>query len=204
MSEKEKMLSGQLYNPSDDKLDKMRIRSHDLCHKYNSLSEKNETRKTILADLVPNIGSDCDIQGPLFFDYGEFITIGDKVFINYNFTVLDCAQVSIGSNVMIGPNVSLLPPVHPLRFQQRNIKRTTDGKLYNYEYAKPITIKDNCWLAGNVTVIGGVTIGEGSVIGAGSVVTKDIPANSLAVGNPCKVVREITYEDSLELPNNAI
>ena len=92
-----------------------------------------------------------------------------------------------------------MTPVHPLRYQDRNIRVKDDGTLYDYEYAKPITIKKNCWIASNVTICGGVTIGEGCVIGAGSVVTKDIPANSFAAGNPCRVIREITEEDAIDL-----
>ena len=105
---------------------------------------------------------------------------------------------TIGKNVFFGPNVSLLTPIHPLRWQDRNPYVKQDGTLTDKEYAKPITIGDNCWIAGNVTICGGVTIGDGCVIGAESVVTRDIPPNSLAVGVPCHVVREITEADSLE------
>ena len=118
--------------------------------------------------------------------------------MNFNFTCLDCAPVKIGCNVFMGPNVSLLTPMHPFRFQERNIYKREDGVYTDREYAKPITIGDNCWLAGNVTVCGGVTIGSGSVIGAGSVVTRDIPSGVLAAGNPCRVIREITEEDRLK------
>ena len=127
----------------------------------------------------------------------EFTTIGENTFANFNFTVLDTCPVHIGNNVFIGPNVSLVTPMHPFRYQERNIKFKPDGTAYDDEYAKPITIGDNCWLASNVVVTGGVTIGEGCVIGAGSVVTKDIPPHSLAVGNPCKVIRQITEADSI-------
>ena len=105
--------------------------------------------------------------------------------------------MTIGDNVMLGPNVSLLTAKHPLRYQQRNL-REVDGQLLDYEFDAPITIEDNCWLGGNVTVLGGVTIGAGSVIGAGTVVTKDVPANSLVVGNPGRVVRQITEADRLQ------
>lgn len=113
-------------------------------------------------------------------------------------TCVDCCPVTIGDNVFIGPNVSLLTPMHPLRWQDRNQYLKADGTATDKEYAKPITIGDNCWLASNVTVCGVVTIGEGCVIGAGSVVTRDIPANTLAVGVPCRPIREITAEDALE------
>lgn len=105
--------------------------------------------------------------------------------------------MTIGDNVMLGPNVTLATPLHALRYQQRNLRTRADGSQFDLEYGKPLTIEDNCWLASNVTVTGGVTIGEGSVIGAGSIVTRDIPAHSLAVGNPCRVIRPITPDDTL-------
>ncbi len=100
-------------------------------------------------------------------------------------------------DVFMGPNVTLATPMHPLLPEERNVRRRPDGGFYNLEYAKPITIEDNCWLASNVTVCGGVTIGEGCVIGAGSVVTRSIPAHSLAAGNPCRVIRTLTEEDRM-------
>ncbi|CAH0418910.1 sugar O-acetyltransferase [Periweissella ghanensis] len=200
MTEEAKMLAGQIYDPSDATLLAYRQHARKLCQDYNNLADGDPTRATIIQELIPNMGADCEIQGPIALDYGRFTTLGSRVFINYNFTALDCAPITIGDNVLIGPNVALLAPVHPLRHHQRNIQARPDGSLYNLEYAKPITIEKNCWLAGNVTVIGGVTIGEGSVIGAGSVVTRDIPANSLAVGNPCRVIRQITADDDLEMP----
>ena len=135
---------------------------------------------------------------PVQFDYGCFTSIGTNFYANFNFTCVDCCPVTIGENVFLGPNVSLLTPIHPLRWQDRNQYVKQDGTLADKEYAKPITIGNNCWIAGNVTICGGVTIGDGCVIGAGSVVTRDIPPNSLAVGVPCHVVREITEADSLE------
>ena len=99
---------------------------------------------------------------------------------------------------MIGPNVTLATPMHPLLPEERNVRQREDGSYYSLEYAKPITIEKNCWIAAGVTVCGGVTIGEGSVIGAGSIVTKDIPPNSLAAGNPCRVIRELTEADRIE------
>lgn len=134
------------------------------------------------------------LQGPIFFDYGCNTRIGEKSYANFNFTVLDCAPVSIGNNVFIGPNVSILTPMHPLRWQERNMFEKPDGSLTDLEYAKPITIEDNCWIAGNVTICGGVTIGAGSVIGAGSMVTRDIPQGVVAVGNPCRVLKKVEQE----------
>lgn len=193
-SEQTKMLSGKLYNPNDPALHNLRHHARKLTYAYNQLAITDPKRETLLKELIPHIGLGCDIQGPIAADYGCFTTLGDNVFINYNLTLLDCAPIFIGDNTMLGPNVSLLTPVHPLRFQERNIRQDNQGNSYNYEYAKSIVIEENCWLAGNVTVIGGVTIG------AGSVVTRDIPANSIAVGNPCRVIREITEADKMTLP----
>ena len=156
-------------------------------------------RGKIVSELVPNMGKRGFVQGPVQFDYGVFTEIGDNFYANFNLTVLDCCKVTIGDNVMIGPNVSILTPVHPLCWQDRNMRFKPDGSPYDLEYAKPITIGSNCWIAGNVTICGGVTIGSGCVIGAGSVVTRDIPENSLAVGNPCRVIREITEADRMEI-----
>ena len=200
MTEKEKMLGSRLYDPSDKELAQMRKEAHNLCRKYNSLPEDDKGREALLNALIPNRGKGAFLQGPIQFDYGSFTEIGDNFYANFNLTILDCCKVKIGDNVMIGPNVSILTPVHPLRWQERNARFRADGSAYDYEYAKPIEIGDNCWIAGNVTICGGVKIGSGCVIGAGSVVTKDIPDNCLAVGNPCRVLREITEADKMELP----
>lgn len=195
--EKEKMLSGRLYDPSDPELARLRALAHDLSREYNALSEQDQRRQEILSQLLGKMGENVYFQGPVQFDYGCFTTIGKNSYANFNLTVLDCCPVSIGENVFFGPNVSLLTPMHPLRWQERNPYAKADGTMTDQEYAKPITIESNCWIAGNVTVCGGVRIGEGSVIGAGSVVTRDIPAGVLAAGNPCRVIRPITQEDSI-------
>ena len=199
MNEKEKMIAGMVYDASADGLPELRAKAHKLCAEYNSTLETEEKKRAkIMRALLPNAEESAYLQGPFYCDYGENIKIGKNFYANFNLTVLDCCPVEIGDDVFIGPNVSLLTPVHPLRWQQRNAKVKPDGTVYDHEYAKPIKIGKNCWLAGNVTVIGGVTIGEGCVIGAGSVVTRDIPPNTLAVGNPCKVLRKITEKDDLK------
>lgn len=198
MQEKEKMLAGLIYDPADQELAELRQKAHRLSKEYNDRLETDEERARLLDELLPNKGVNVYLQGPVQFDYGCFTTIGDNSYANFNFTCLDCCPVKIGSNVFMGPNVSLLTPVHPLRYQDRNIYERKDGVNTDKEYAKPITIGDNCWIAGNVTVCGGVTIGNGSVIGAGSVVTHNIPDGVFAAGVPCKVIREITEADSLE------
>lgn len=196
-SEREEMLAGRLYDASDAELDELRRKAGDLCTRFNTTSRHDDaTRRAILDELLPGHGENLDVMGPVFFDYGCHTTIGDRVFANFNFTVLDCAPVTIGDDVLFGPNVSLLPPMHPLRWQDRNVRNRADGTAYDYEYGEPITIGSNCWFGGNVTVLGGVTIGDGCVIGAGAVVTKDIPANSVAVGNPAHVIKTITDRDA--------
>lgn len=200
MPEKEKMLAGKIYDPSDEYLSLQRAKAHKLCKKYNdTLEEEAETRTALLDELLPNRGNGAFLQGPVYFDYGIFTSVGANFYANFNLTVLDCCKVTIGDDVLVGPNVSILTPVHPLRYQDRNIRAKEDGTAFDYEYAKPITIGSNCWIAGNVTILGGVHIGNGCVIGAGSVVARDIPDNSLAVGNPCRIVREIDEKDALAL-----
>lgn len=198
MTEREKMLAGRIYDPSDKELELLRQKAHRLSKEYNDYLETDEKRTALLNELIPDKGANVFFQGPVQFDYGCFTEIGENSYANFNFTCLDSCPVKIGKHVFMGPNVSLLTPVHPFRFEDRNPYRRADGVMTDKEYARPITIGDNCWLAGNVTVCGGVTIGEGSIIGAGSVITRDIPAGVLAAGNPCHVIRELTEEDSLE------
>ena len=147
---------------------------------------------------MPNHKEGVYFQGPIQFDFGTHITMGRNSYANFNFCVLDENKVTIGDNVFIGPNCSLLTPIHPLCYEDRNIFHCekTHANI-NIEYSAPIVIEDNCWIGGNVTILPGVVIGEGSVIGAGAVVTKSIPAHTLAFGNPCRVIRDITEEDRL-------
>lgn len=189
MTEKEKMLTGQLYDPGDKELSELRLKARKLARRYNNTDEDDtETAQAILAQLVPNRGAGTAFQPPVHFDYGCFTTFGQGCGTNFNFTALDCAPITIGDRVLFGPNCTLAAPLHPMHPEERSTY---------LEYAKPIVIGDDCWIASNVTICGGVTIGEGCVIGAGSVVTKDIPAHSLAAGNPCRVIRPITDEDRM-------
>jgi maltose O-acetyltransferase len=182
-SELEKMLAGEMYMASDIQLTTMRNKARQLFTKYNqTLNENVHERILILDKLIANKGTNIDIQPPFFCDYGSHIKLGSNVFINYNCTILDCAEVVIGNHVFIAPSVHIYTAYHPLRASERNI---------GLEAALPICIEDNVWIGGNVTICAGVTIGKNSTIGAGSVVTKNIPSNSLAVGNPCKVIRNL-------------
>lgn len=202
MTEYEKMLDGKLYDPSDNVLVKLHERATELCSEYNCLKLSEAQRRTeIIHELLTGVDFSeimfTYFEGPIRFSYGINTTIGEGLYANADLTILDNAPVKIGSNVAFGPNVSLLTPTHPLRYQQRNYHTWPDGRKMSLLYAMPITIGDNCWLAANVTVTGGVTIGSGSVIGAGSVVTRDIPANVLAAGVPCRVIRAITEADDV-------
>ena len=199
MTEKEKMLAGMLYDPSDSELTAMRIKARKLARRYNQTDEDEpEKQEAILRELLPETAALPALMAPVHFDYGCHTTFGRFCDVNFNFTCLDVCPVHIGENVLIGPNVTIATPLHPLLAEERNVRQRPDGSFYNLEYASPIVIEDNCWLAAQVVVCGGVTIGEGSVIGAGSVVTRDIPARSLAAGNPCRVIRALTDADRME------
>lgn len=202
MTEEEKMIKGMIYDGSEDTLYNQRALAHKLCSQYNKIEDDSDPRrKEILDKLIPN-NNGVYLQGPIYFDYGKNIEFGKHCFANFNLTILDICPVTIGDNVFIGPNVSLVTPIHPFLPEERNLYRNEKGRITDKEYAKPITIKSNTWIASNVTVCGGVSIGEGSVIGAGSVVTRDIPNGVFAAGNPCKVIRKITNEDSIYLKKN--
>ena len=194
------MFKGLIYDPFTEGMPEERRRAHLLCQKYNALPEGDTAgREAILSELMPERGEGVYLQGPIQFDFGTHIKMGKGSYANFNFVVLDENTVTIGENVFIGPNCSLLTPIHPLCFEDRNTffcEKT--GTFTNIEYSAPIVIGDNCWLGGNVTVLPGAHIGAGCVIGAGSVVTRDIPENSLAYGNPCRVARKITEADRLK------
>lgn len=196
-SEKEKMLQGKIYDPSDDELAALRKKAHKLSRLYNQLDEDDPERERLLQDLIPNMGQGVYLQGPIQFDYGCNTTMGDDVFANFNLTVLDVCPVKIGSSTYFGPNVSIMTPIHPLLGEERKLFINAKGNRTDMEYAKPIVIGSNCWIATGVIICGGVTIGDNVVIGAGAVVTHDIPSGVLAAGIPCKVIRKLTEEDSI-------
>ena len=186
-TEKEKMLSGELYDALDEQLSLERTKARLLLNKLNFASaDDSKTMIAILKELIPNAGKDLWIQPPFYCDYGYNIDVGDKVFFNFNCVVLDVMKVSIGSRTLFGPNVQIYTATHPINSHQR---------ATGLEYAKPIVIGEDVWVGGSVVICPGVTIGNRSVIGAGSVVTKDIPGDVFAAGNPCKIIRDI---DQLE------
>ena len=153
MTEKEKMLAGKLYDASDKELAKLRRTAHKLCKDYNDTYEDEEDKRNeIISQLLPNSGKNLYLQGPIQFDYGVFTSFGDNCYANFNLTILDCCQVTIGNNVFFGPNCTLATPIHPMCADERRMKFKDDGTLYDIEYAKPIAIEDDCWLASNVTV----------------------------------------------------
>lgn len=185
--EKDKMLSGELYKSFDAELLAERQRTKEIVFRYNSLQPSMiEERNELLKSLFGSVKGNFFIEPPFRCDYGCNIEIGENFYANYNLVILDCAKVTIGDNVLIGPNVGIYTAGHPLHFELRNEE---------WEFACPITIEDNVWIGGNVVLNPGVTVGRNSVVGSGSVVTKDIPANVVAAGNPCRVIREITDAD---------
>lgn len=189
MTEKEKMLSQMLYNAAEEELVQDRIRAKDLCYDFNNLRPTAvEEKKELLKKLLGKVGNTYEIVGPFWCDYGFNIEIGENFFANHNLVILDCAKVTIGKNVMIAPNCGIYTAGHPIDYETRNKE---------LEYAKPITIGDNVWIGGGVQIMPGVIIGDNVVIGGGSVVVKDIPSDSVAVGNPCKVIRKITNEEKI-------
>lgn len=189
-TEKQKMLSGELYRASDSELVADKKRSREAARRFNqSLPETGEW-KTALRDLLPNAHDSLYVEPPFYCDYGLHVTIGENVFMNFNCTILDVAPVTIGNRVMMANNVQLLTATHPLDVQRR---------VYDLvEYGLPITIGDNVWLGGSVIVLPGVTVGKNSIVGAGSVVTKDVPDNVIVAGNPARIVRELTAEEVAE------
>ena len=188
MREKEKMIAGLAHNPIEDKeLVKERKYCKNLCFEYNNTKpDKTAKRTKILKKLLGKTGKNILMEQPFHCDYGYNIEVGENFYSNHNLVILDPAKVTIGDNVFIGPNCGFYTPEHPL---------DAENRIKGFEYAYPIKIGNNVWLGGNVTVLAGVTIGDNTVIGAGSVVTKDIPANVVAVGNPCKVIKEIEKEN---------
>jgi len=190
MTEKEKMLNGEYYNSRDTELLKMYHRARKLLKIYNNLdSELLNERERILSELLANKGSGVWIEAPFFCDYGSNISIGQNTFVNTNCMFLDNNIIAIGKNGLIAPYVQIYTAIHPLSASERIVEN--DAGSHYLTASKPVLIGDNVWIGGNSVIFPGVTIGNNVTIGSGSVVTKSIPDNMLAFGNPCQVKKEI-------------
>ncbi|MBV6713347.1 sugar O-acetyltransferase [Paenibacillus chitinolyticus] len=187
MTEKQKMLAGKPYKAFGEELLLERQHAKEVLFDYNALRPGEvEKRNELLRALLGRTGKVFFIEPPFRCDYGYNISLGENFYANYNLTVLDCNRVTIGNNVLIGPNVSVFTAGHAIHPEPR---------ANEVEYALPISIGDNVWIGGGAILNPGVSIGDNTIIGSGSVVTKDIPANVIAAGNPCRVLRPITEDD---------
>lgn len=194
MTELEKCMAGEYYNCHDKIFLDIKSHARKLLQEYNALAyEQKEEKISVIKQLFGGIGTNVSVGLPFICDYGRNIYVGNNVSVNMNCTFVDCNTTTIGDNVLIASNVQLYTATHPVELSERLTQNWNIEKEQYFcrTYALPIKIGNGCWLGGGVIVLPGVTIGDGSVIGAGSVVTKDIPENSLAVGNPCHVIRKI-------------
>lgn len=190
MTEWERMQKGLVYNDFDQDLFNKRVEAKKLFKAYNKTEDEEiDLRNKIMKQLFKNVGENVWIEPDFRCEFGKNITIGDNVYINFGCIILDCSEVTIGSHTLLGPNIGLYAANHSTDATER-----INGGCYG----KPIHIGNNVWLGGDVKVLQGVTIGDNTIIGAGSIVTKDIPDNVIAVGNPCKVIRKITEEDKTD------
>ena len=187
MTEKEKMLSGNLYILHGDELRNDMLRARKITRLFNGTTElETEYRVKLLKELFGKTGEKIHIEPPFYCDYGYNITVGESFYANFDCIILDVNKVNIGNNVFFGPRVCIYTAGHPIDADVRNTL---------LEYGKPIKIGNNVWIGGNTIINPGITVGNNVVIGSGSIITKDIPENVIAVGNPCKVLRLITEED---------
>ena len=187
MTEKQKMLMGIIYNAEETSLIEERNRAKSLTKQYNeSRQEDRDYRKYLMGQIFGKLGQNVHLEAPFYLDYGYRTTIGDDFFSNFNLTILDGGGVEIGDRVFIGPNVGIYTANHPTDARRRE---------KGYEWALPVKIGNKVWIGGGVTILPGVTIGDNTVIAAGSVVTQDVPANVVAAGNPCKVIKEAEKGD---------
>ncbi len=183
MTELDKMRTGQRYHINDPELVEIRNQTRDKAAIYNQLPRRDlAQQQQVLQSIFAQVGEDVHIEKSINIDYGINTYLGSHIFINYNLVILDCAPVTIGDHVFIGPNVQLYTAHHPLDAHTR---------AQHIGWAEPITIGNNVWIGGSCVILPGVTIGDGAVIGAGSVVTKDIAPNMVAVGNPCKTIKAV-------------
>ena len=191
MTEKEKALAGLEFMRGGKELKIQRDRAEELCFLLNNTSPKDtEKRAQILRELIPDAKEGCFVKSPFICEYGDYISLGRNFFANYNCKLMDGGKITFGDNVLVGPDCTFVTATHPVDPQRR---------LDGYQRFKPITVGSNVWFGAGVIVCPGVTIGDNCVIGAGSVVVKDIPADSVAVGNPCRVIRKVTDEYRTEV-----
>lgn len=183
MTEKEKMLAGELYSPEDAELSAMHDKARKLFEKYNKIpASKQKKRDKLIKKILGKTGNVVRVETPFYCDYGVNIEVGENFFSNYGLIILDVNKVKIGKNCMIAPNVGIYSATHPIRAEER----------YNgVELGFPITIGDNCWIGGGAVICPGVTLGDNVVVGAGSVVTKSFKSNVVIAGNPAKIIREL-------------
>lgn len=196
MTELEKLKRGYAVDGMHPELYAINLKAHNLSIEYSGLMEDDPRRQEILDEILGSHGN-VFMRGPIYFNFGVNTHIGENFFANNDFHVSDDAEVRIGDNVMCGPHVSLVTATHPYRPEERLGVTDSQGNTFRPLLGEPITIGNNVFLGAGTIVLGGVTIGDGSVIGAGSLVTKDIPAGVIAVGSPCRVLREITEKDSI-------
>ena len=200
ISEWERMVSGRLYNPADKEITKRHREGMIRCDRFNRTRLwRGKAKQRALERLIPSAkGKNFEAFAPFYCEYGVNIHVGQNCFVNYNSVFLDVAPITLGDNVLIGPNVTLATPNHPFMAEERAYTDYPNG-CHELEYAEPITLEDHCWLCAGVTVCGGVTVGAGSIIAAGAVVTRNIPPNSIAAGVPARVLRQINENDRLNV-----
>ena len=183
MTQREKMLAGELYDAEDPELSALRLRARELMHRLNTSSPADvELRRQTLTALVGGHGERFWVEPPFYCDYGVHLSVGDRVFVNFNCTFLDCARITVGSDVLFAPGVQIYAATHPLDWQTR--RRWLES-------ARPVTVGSDVWVGGGATLLPGVTVGDRSVIGAGSVVTRDVPSDCVVAGNPARVIRRL-------------
>ncbi len=200
-----RMVEGKLYNSTSKDIFWQHARGLWLTQRFNKCPIWNTPKqKRLLNKLIPSSkGKSVWIFTPFFCEYGVNIKVGEGVFFNYNCTLLDISPITLEDGVWLGANVTIATPCHPFLAIERLIQQYPDG-FHDLEYSKPVTIKKGCWIASNVTICGGVTIGENTVVGAGSVVTRDLPANCIAVGSPARVLRYLDDKDRIDVWNTYI
>ncbi len=200
ISDWDRMVEGKLYNSSSCDINLKHIKGMSRCHRFNRIAPwRFFTKKRALERLIPSAkGKNLTIFAPVYCEYGVNIKVGKGCFMNYNCVLLDISPITLGNQVWLGANVTIATPNHPIIASERIVQKYPDGE-HDLEYSNPVVIKDNVWVCSGAIICGGVTIGENSVIAAGAVVTKDVPANSVVMGVPAKVVRQIDETDRLNV-----